>query len=292
MKKEKVSTINDLVYYESDEHADTISYSSKQVDASNKPITDTHIVEGVNKLSVGIVSVKPAVIGVGIIGRGITQGVISGKISIVKNIVTDISLDSSNQLFETNTFQLNSLQSEMLVIGSQDESMKITNRIISTPSESRNISGDRISRIDTPRVNKKNWGVIDKTSNVLSDGDNVDKFDTNVQSSTTQERNLELSRIEEESVKSIFPELGSQLDSSVQVNLANSVLWESPNFKRLGHLPMETADILNLNYIRTNRPKNCNGLRRNTDRDGRLRYTHDFETMIKTTAYRNHIKNS
>ena len=44
MKKEKVSTINDSVYHESDEHADTISDSSKQVDASNEPITDTHIV--------------------------------------------------------------------------------------------------------------------------------------------------------------------------------------------------------------------------------------------------------
>ena len=44
MKKKDVSTINDLVYYELDEHADTISDSSKQVDASNEPITDTHIV--------------------------------------------------------------------------------------------------------------------------------------------------------------------------------------------------------------------------------------------------------
>ena len=26
--------------------------------------------------------------------------------------------------------------------------------------------------------------------------------------------------------------------------------------------------------------------------DDRLEYTHDFETMSKTTAYRNHIKNS
>ena len=54
MKKEKVSTINDLVYCESDEHVDTISDSIKQVDASNKPITDTQIVEGVNNLSVVI----------------------------------------------------------------------------------------------------------------------------------------------------------------------------------------------------------------------------------------------
>ena len=44
MKKKDVSTINDSVYYESDEHENTISDSIKPVDASNKPITDTHIV--------------------------------------------------------------------------------------------------------------------------------------------------------------------------------------------------------------------------------------------------------
>ena len=137
MKDEKVSTINDLVYYESDEHADTISDSIKQVDASNKPITDTHIVDRVLNLSFGIVSVDPAVIGVGIIGRGIPQGVISGGTSIVKNIVTDIFPDSSNRLFETNTFQLNSLQSDTLVIRLQEESTKSTNRIMSTPSDGR-----------------------------------------------------------------------------------------------------------------------------------------------------------
>ena len=77
MKNKDVSTINDSVYYESDEHADTISDSRKPVDASNEPITDTRIVEGINNLSVGIVSVEPAVIGVGIIGKGTTQGVIN-----------------------------------------------------------------------------------------------------------------------------------------------------------------------------------------------------------------------
>ena len=120
---------------------------------------------------------------------------------------------------EKTTFQLNSLQSETLVIGSKDKSMKSTNRIISTPSDSRNIKGNRISRIDTPGVNTNVWGVIDTTSNVLSDAENVEKFDTSVQSSTTQESNLELSQIEEESLKSIFPELGPNFDSSVQVNL-------------------------------------------------------------------------
>ena len=113
------------------------------------------------------------------------------------------------------------------MIGPQDKSVKITNRIISTPSDSRNITGNRISRIDTTGVNKDVWGVIDTTSNVMSDADNVEKFDTSVQRSTTQERNLESSRIEEESLKIIYPELISELDPSVRVNLANSVVRKS-----------------------------------------------------------------
>ena len=35
-----------------------------------------------------------------------------------------------------------------------------------------------------------------------------------------------------------------------------------------------------------------NGLWVDMERDGRLGYAHDFETMSETTAYRNHIKNS
>ena len=116
--------------------------------------------------------------------------------------------------------------------------------------------------------------------------------DTHVQSSTTQERNLESSRIEEMSMKSIFPELGTKTKSSVRVNLAKSVLSKSPNFKRLDHTPIETADIRNLECISATRPKNCNGLRRSADRDDWLGYTHAFETMSEKTAYRDHIKNS
>ena len=74
IKNKDVSTINDSVYYESDEHVDTISDSSKQVDASNEPIKDNHIFKGINNLSVGIVSVEPAVISVGVIGQGVIKG--------------------------------------------------------------------------------------------------------------------------------------------------------------------------------------------------------------------------
>ena len=34
-----------------------------------------------------------------------------------------------------------------------------------------------------------------------------------------------------------------------------------------------------------------NGLRKGTEIDDKLGYTHHFETMNETTAYRNHIKN-
>ena len=76
------------------------------------------------------------------------------------------------------------------------------------------------------------------------------------------------------------------------MNLTKSVLHESSKFKHLGHPPVETADIRNLDYIRATRPNNCNGLWRSTDRDDILGYAHDFETMSKRTAYRDYIKNS
>ena len=90
MKNKDVSTINNSVYYESDDHVDTISDSSKQVDASNDPIKDTHIVNIINNLSVGVVSVEPSLIRVRIIGQGINQGVINWGTKISSNLVTDV----------------------------------------------------------------------------------------------------------------------------------------------------------------------------------------------------------
>ena len=75
------------------------------------------------------------------------------------------------------------------------------------------------------------------------------------------------------------------------VNLANPVLRKIPKFITLGHPTVAIADIRNLDFITTTIAMNCNGLRRGTERDDRLGYTHDFDTISKTTAYRNHIKN-
>ena len=78
-------------------------------------------------------------------------------------------------------------------------------------------------------------------------------------------------------VKSIFPEVGKELDSSVRVNLTNSVLSKSPKFIRLGHPTVKTADIQNINFATSTRAKNLNGLRRGTEIDDRLGKMHDFE---------------
>ena len=62
MKNKDVSTINDSVYNDYDEHVDTIRDSSKQVDPRNDPIKETHIVNGVRTLSIGVGSLEPAAI--------------------------------------------------------------------------------------------------------------------------------------------------------------------------------------------------------------------------------------
>ena len=93
-------------------------------------------------------------------------------------------------------------------------------------------------------------------------------------------------------VKSILPEQGKEPDSSVRVNLAKSVLSESPKFITHGQPTVKTADIRNLDFVTATRAKKLNGLRRGTERDDRLCYTHNFECISVTTAYLNHIKNS
>ena len=104
MKKKDVSTISNSVYNESDEHVDTISDSRKQVDARNELIKETHIVDRINNLSIGVVSVGPAVIRIIIIGHGITQDVINRGTNIISNLVTNVLTNSSKILFDTNTF--------------------------------------------------------------------------------------------------------------------------------------------------------------------------------------------
>ena len=80
-KDKDALTVNETAYTFLNSYEGEISDSSKQVEASKEPITDTHIVDRVCNLLDGTISVKLDVTGVGIIGRGgrsITQVMISG----------------------------------------------------------------------------------------------------------------------------------------------------------------------------------------------------------------------
>ena len=88
--------------------------------------------------------------------------------------------------------------------------MEGNRNIICTSRDSRKSRGNH-SRIGTPGVNEYFFiPRSDTTSTVLSCTDNIEKFDTRVHGSTTQERNLESSCIKEVDVKSVFPELGKE----------------------------------------------------------------------------------
>ena len=164
--------------------------------------------------------------------------------------------------------------------------------IICMSRDSRKSMGNN-SRIGTPGVNNDIFSPrSDTTSNLLSCTGSIEKFNTHVHGSETQERNLESSCIEEVGVKRIFPEIFKESKSRRQVNLEISVLRDTPNFKSLGHPTAETADIWNIDFTTSTRANSLNGLRRDTERDDMLGYTHNFETMSATPAYRNHIKNS
>ena len=80
MKKKYVSTIKDSVYYELDEHVDTISDSRKQVGPINDPIAETHIVNRFCTLSVRVGLFEPAV-------------VVGGRIGPVTNVLEDSSVE-------------------------------------------------------------------------------------------------------------------------------------------------------------------------------------------------------
>ena len=120
----------------------------------------------------------------------------------------------------------------------------------------------------------------------------IEPLDTSIHGSTTQERNSDLSCIEKDGVKSVLGEIVPDLEPSKRVNLANYVLSESPKFKSLGLPAVDATDIRNIDFVSSTRANSLSGTQKDNVSSSRLGYTHDFETMSKTTAYRNHNKNS
>ena len=146
-------------------------------------------------------------------------------------------------------------------------------------------------RIGTPIVKENIWSVNDNF-NVRSDVGEADKLDTIVQRSPTNEGNTAYSRIEEESLESIFSKVVKESNSSKHMNLANSLSIDSPKLVHFGHPPIETYNVGNLlDGIVTTRIENSDRICRRTYRDNRMAHAHDIETISENIAYQKHIRN-
>ena len=248
---------------------------SKQVDTSKEKIKDTHVYD----TSVGTTNVDPVVTGVGIIGQGgprnisggsITQGMIHGGTSIISsNVITHVLTDSSKMILKSDSFPLNSLKYKRLVIASPTEPFLSCDRDVRASGEIGDSKPDH-GRIGTPFLNKNIWSGDDNFS-VRSDIGEADKLNTAVQRSSTNERNTESSKIEEESLESIFPKTIKESNLSKQMNLANSLIIETPKLVSFGHPPMETDNVGHrIDGIVATRIEDPNRIWRSTDRDDRM----------------------
>ena len=216
---------------------------------------------------------------------------ISGRTSIVKDVVTDVLIDSSKIIFRTDTFPLDPFKSQTLVIAPQNEPTLSCNRIIHASSD---IGNSRIyhGRIGTPIVNKKIW-IENDNFRIKIGVDKVNKLNTIVQQSTTNEGNTGSSQIEEESLESIFSKIVEELNSSKRMNLANSASIETPNLVHFGHPPIETEHVGNLlDGIVATRINNSDSIWRRKDMGDRMLHTHDIETISKKISYCEHIRYS
>ena len=217
-----------------------------------EPITDTHIVDRVRNLSVGNTNVYPVVTGVGIIGQGgpraisggsITQGIIHGGGSIISsNVITHVLTNSTEMILKSDSFPFNPLKSQTLVIAPLTKPFLTCDKDVRASSEIGASRPER-DRIGTPFVNKEIWSRDDNFS-VRSDVVEAEKLDTAVQRSLTNERNTASSKIEEGSPKSICPKIIKESNSSEQMNLANSLLVQTPNLVSFGHPPMKTDNVV------------------------------------------------
>ena len=77
---------------------------------------------------------------------------------------------------------------------------------------------------------------------------NIKPLDTSVDRYATQERNSDFSCIKKVGVKSLHDKFFADLDLSIRVNLADSVLSESPKFKNLGLPTFDATEIRNLDF--------------------------------------------
>ena len=100
MQQKDASTINDSVYYESDEQIDMISDSNKQVDPSSYPKEEIHMIDRIRKLSVRLILFESAVI-----------------VVIGKDLVTNVQDNSRTELSMKSLSPINTISLKEIVTG-------------------------------------------------------------------------------------------------------------------------------------------------------------------------------
>ena len=194
---------------------------------------------------------------------------------------------------KSDSFTLDPLKAQTFVIAPLTEPFLTSDRNVRTTSVI-GASSPNHSMIETPFMNKDISSGDDVLSTIRSDVGEVDKMDTSVQQSSTNERNTATSRIGKGSPKSIFTEIVEESNSSEQINLANSLGVHTPKLVSFRHPPMHTDNVGHWSDGSVaNRVVGQDGIWRPTDRDVRTAPTHgDVETMSEKLSYRKFIKDS
>ena len=80
-------------------------------------------------------------------------------------------------------------------------------------------------------------------------------------------------------VKSLPGEIVADLDPSKRVNLANSIISESPKFINIGLLYFDATGKVNIDFAPSTRAKSLNGTWRESFKADWLASRHDFERV-------------
>ena len=200
--------------------------------------------------------------------------------------------NSSEMILKSDSFPFNQLKSQTLVIAPLTEPFLTSDRDIPKSSE---IVDSRLEcgRIGTPFVNKNIWSGDDAFS-VQSDVGKLDKLNTAIQRSSTDERNTASSQIEEASLESICPKIIKESNSSKRMNLANSLLVQTTNLVSFGRPHMETDNVGHWsNGSVATRVMDQDGIWRPTDREVRMAPTHgNIETISEKLVFCKYIRDS
>ena len=133
-------------------------------------------------------------------------------------------------------------------------------------------------------MNKNIWSADDNFS-VQSDVDKTNKLNTIVHQSPTNEKCTAYPRIEEESLKNVFPKIADESNLSKRMNLANFLSIESPKLVHFSHPPIDTNNVGSLiDVIVATRIENSKGIWSLTERDDRMAQTHDIENISENIA--------